>query len=140
MFSNCKLIHRLFSAYLSLQIGKGIVGVSCLWFIFFTEKCLLEIAYLFNYIDSFGRWNEKNCNEWVSVCAKHLSLFSFRNTTITMSMKWKINDIRISSCCDLNYIRMVCKKICTIPILYLYSNNLVFDVGVQLQDICFPRP
>lgn len=55
-------------------------------------------------------------------------------------MKWKINDIRISSCCDLNYIRMVCKKICTIPILYLYSNNLVFDVGVQLQDICFPRP
>lgn len=57
-----------------------------------------------------------------------------------MSMKWKINDIRISSCSDLNYIRMVCKKICTIPILYLYSNNLVFDVGVQLQDICFPRP
>lgn len=56
MFSNCKLIHRLFSAYLSLQIGKGIVGVSCLWFIFFTEKCLLEIAYLFNYIDSFGKW------------------------------------------------------------------------------------
>lgn len=55
-------------------------------------------------------------------------------------MKWKINDIRISSCSDLNYIRMVCKKICTIPILYLYSNNLVFDVGVQLQDICFPRP
>lgn len=90
MFSNCKLIHRLFSAYLSLQIGKGIVGVSCLWFIFFTEKCLLEIAYLFNYIDSFGKWNENNCNEWVSVCAKHLSLFSFRNTTITMSMKWKI--------------------------------------------------
>lgn len=86
MFSNCKLIHRLFSAYLSLQIGKGIVGVSCLWFIFFTEKCLLEIAYLFNYIDSFGKWNENNCNEWVSVCAKHWSLFSFRNTTITMSM------------------------------------------------------
>lgn len=66
--------------------------------------------------------------------------FSFRNTTITMSMKWKINDIRISSCSDLNYIRMVCKKICTIIILYLYSNNLVFDVGVQLQDICFQRP
>lgn len=39
-----------------------------------------------------------------------------------MSMKWKINDND------------------TIPILYLYSNNLVFDVGVQLQDICFPRP
>lgn len=58
----------------------------------------------------------------------------------SISMKWKINDIRISSCCDLNYSRMVCKKICTIPILYLYSNNLVFDVGVQLQDICFPRP
>lgn len=24
--------------------------------------------------------------------------------------------------------------------LFIYSNNLVFDVGVQLQDICFPRP
>lgn len=78
-------------------------------------------------------------NESVYV-QKIYRFFSFRNPTITMSMKWKINDIRISSCCDLNYIRMVCKKICTIIILYLYSNNLVFDVGVQLQDICFPRP
>lgn len=47
-----------------------------------------------------------------------------------MSMKWKINDIRISFCFDFNYICMVCKKICIIIIFYLYSNNFVFDVGV----------
>lgn len=132
MFSNCKLIHRLFSAYLSLQIGKGIVGVSCLWFIFFTEKCLLEIAYLFNYIDSFGKWNKKIAmNESVYV-QNIYRFFSFRNTTIPMSMKWKINDIRISSWVILIIFAWYARKY----VLYLYFIYIAIILYLMWEYNC----
>lgn len=40
-------------------------------------------------------------------------------------MKWIINDIRISSCTELYYIRMVCKKICILQAFYTWCSSTI---------------
>lgn len=58
--------------------------------------------------------------------------FSFRNTTITMSMKWKINDIRISSWVILIIFAWFARKY----VLYLYFIYIAIILYLMWEYNC----
>lgn len=58
--------------------------------------------------------------------------FSFRNTTITMSMKWKINDIRISSWVILIIFAWYARKY----VLYLYFIYIAIILYLMWEYNC----